>query len=222
VTQPQSEPRRVEPTGDPAVDALISAMVCPSCRTIYNAAKAQCTDPWHHDNRPAIGGTVPADTLSVAEHDGCTWPARLSGLTDAAAQELAERFRVALAAPGRITVLPPTEVEREQAAYERGIFDAGVAEGLRQATEGWEREWGVDLADGGDIWCSANEPAARQVAAHHASPRARVVSRLVGPWEPAEQRKAPPGHEGCDLDRSCSGGPYACLQAAEQTQGGAR
>lgn len=57
------------------------------------------------------------------------------GVTEA---EFIERFRRAMDQPQRITVLPPTDDEREQAAYERG-----VAEGRRQATEAWERQWAV-------------------------------------------------------------------------------
>lgn len=102
MTTPDPELRRVEPTGNPRVDALIDAMVCPSCRTIYNAAKAKCADLWHHDNRPA------------AE---VSW-------TDAA---LAER-KVAL---DDLTMRYSREDLDE--AHERG-----VAEGRRQATEGFE------------------------------------------------------------------------------------
>jgi hypothetical protein len=61
----------------------------------------------------------------------------------------------------------------------------GIAEGRRQATKGWEREWGVAhgpgrLPDRGD-----DEVTARRLASY--SPERRVVSRLVGPWETAER-----------------------------------
>lgn len=46
-----STPKPVEPTGNPRVDALIDALVCPTCRTVYNAAKANCVDAWHYDNQ---------------------------------------------------------------------------------------------------------------------------------------------------------------------------
>lgn len=60
----------------------------------------------------------------------------------------------------------------------------GIAEGLRQATEGWEREWGVS-ADAG-VYVYPDQRAARETSLHSDWGRP-VVSRLVGPWEPAEQ-----------------------------------
>jgi hypothetical protein len=58
-------------------------------------------------------------------------------------------------------------------AYERG---------LREATEGWEREWAVAFTD--KTWPpNDSEQSARTFAALYAD--GRVVSRLVGPWEPA-------------------------------------
>lgn len=51
-----------------------------------------------------------------------------------------------------------------------------------QATEGWEREWGVE-ASGGGVTACGDEGGARWVADHEGG---RVVSRLVGTWEPAE------------------------------------
>jgi len=77
--------------------------------------------------------------------------------------------------------------DRERAAYERGL-----AEGRRQATEGWEREhlWGVVLDHGDEpqYKCGSEEDA-RSFALTR--PGSRVVrqttARLVGPWEPAEQ-----------------------------------
>jgi hypothetical protein len=107
------------------------------------------------------------------------------GMTEA---ELIERFRQAMDQPQRITVLPPSESEREQAAYERG-----VAEGRRQATEGWEREWGAQYRD--DSWVQATfdtEAEAVEFAAGAIGHRA--VSRLVGPWEPAEQAEPERGN----------------------------
>lgn len=78
------------------------------------------------------------------------------------------------------------------AAYERGIFDAGVAEGRRQATEGRELAWGVRME-----WvqgpmtldCVDRATAEDYIAALPPSQRgiASIVSRLVGPWEAAEQ-----------------------------------
>ncbi len=85
------------------------------------------------------------------------------------------------------------DLERaEQAAYERG-----VAEGRRQATDGWRRDWGVimepdwysDPDDPASHWpqdCDDEEDARRLI--HRGSGRGRtLVSRLVGQWEPAEQ-----------------------------------
>lgn len=67
------------------------------------------------------------------------------------------------------------------------LADAGIAEGLRQAAEGWEREWGLSL-HGHPAQCVLNEHAARGIAADPSAPAdAKVLSRLVGPWEPAEQ-----------------------------------
>lgn len=74
-------------------------------------------------------------------------------------------------------------------AYERGL-----AEGRRQATEGWRREWGASFNNGASTWVSTDEDAARQLAARYDSPTVTVVSRLVGPWEPTEQ--AEPVREG--------------------------
>lgn len=56
-----TDPKPVQPTGEPNVDALIDALVCPSCRTIYNAAKAKCADPWHYDNRAEPVTSTPAE-----------------------------------------------------------------------------------------------------------------------------------------------------------------
>jgi hypothetical protein len=81
-------------------------------------------------------------------------------------------------------------------AYERG---------LREATEGWEREWAVDAPEPDDDLglrivgagkpdepksgtrhsFAADESTARLVASWQSG--ARAVSRLVGPWEPADQ-----------------------------------
>lgn len=70
-----------------------------------------------------------------------------------------------------------TEEAREQ----------GIAEGRRQATEGLAREWGVELSDEdeGRVWPADDEADAREYVVR--VPSHRVVSRLVGPWETAEQ-----------------------------------
>lgn len=66
-------------------------------------------------------------------------------------------------------------------ALERGRAE-GIAEGRRQATEGWEREWLIETPQ---WWTSTvAETDARQLHARHGG---KLTSRLVGPWEPAEQ-----------------------------------
>jgi hypothetical protein len=74
-----------------------------------------------------------------------------------------------------------------QAPWFAAIFNAGRERGLREATEGWEREWGLDL-HGRGASCVLSERDARGIAAgcpDHL--KAEVFSRLVGPWEPADQ-----------------------------------
>lgn len=92
---------------------------------------------------------------------------------------------------GTPDVLPPSESEREEAAYERG-----VAEGRRQATEGWERKWGVWLSESPGVPAGVgdnhyeDEVEAREMAEWFLGlgwTEAKPVSRLVGPWETAEQ-----------------------------------
>jgi hypothetical protein len=57
------DPRPVQPTGDPGVDRLIDALVCPSCRTIFNARKANCADLWHYDNQVAAQSSINAELI---------------------------------------------------------------------------------------------------------------------------------------------------------------
>jgi hypothetical protein len=67
------------------------------------------------------------------------------------------------------------------------VHARGVSEGRRQATEGWKREWGVDL-HGRGAQCVLDEHAARGIVAgcpDDLDPK--VFARLAGPWEPAEQ-----------------------------------
>lgn len=59
-----------------------------------------------------------------------------------------------------------------------------VAEGRRQATEGWDREWGFTEL-GGAVDACDGEAEARRFATYRKG--RTVVSRLVGPWEAAEQ-----------------------------------
>jgi hypothetical protein len=62
-------------------------------------------------------------------------------------------------------------------------YDAGRT----QATEGWEREWGTQWATDSSLgtYPCDGEAEARQHVERY--PGNQVVSRLVGPWEPAEQ-----------------------------------
>lgn len=56
--------------------------------------------------------------------------------------------------------------------------------GRRQAAEGWDREWGVEPGPGAEArYDEGTEADARRFAA--LQPDRRVVSRLVGPWEPS-------------------------------------
>jgi hypothetical protein len=74
----------------------------------------------------------------------------------------------------------------EAHAAPAAAFRDGEAEGRRQATEGWEREWSLNgPAFSGLV---GDEQRVRQWAA--TNPELAVVSRLVGPWEPAEQAPA--------------------------------
>jgi hypothetical protein len=66
-------------------------------------------------------------------------------------------------------------------------YDQG--DGPRRATEGWEREWGARSADG-DVYAvedGEGEQRARNLAAWPKDRPGTVASRLVGPWETAEQ-----------------------------------
>lgn len=85
-------------------------------------------------------------------------------------------------------------------AYERGIYDAGITEGRRQAAEGWDaarlaqlfHETYERLAP--DFGYRTREASAKPWAEVPENNRAlmtatcaEMLSRLVGPWEPAEQ-----------------------------------
>jgi hypothetical protein len=136
-----------------------------------------------------------------------------------------------------------TEIDRlhallEQAEqYARDLQDDGVltdeareqglAAGRSQATEGWEREWGV-AADAG-VYVYVTERAAREAVRDSPAPRP-VVSRLVGSWEPDEQHEPAPAQPMvvttgggtpnsapcCDLHgRNCEQGDECCYQCTE-------
>lgn len=65
------------------------------------------------------------------------------------------------------------------------VWSQGIAEGRRQATEGWDREWGVQFLPDGHVFAADDEAEAHNTA--NRDVQRFVVSRLVGPWEPAEQ-----------------------------------
>lgn len=104
-----------------------------------------------------------------------------------AVEEWMARFKELMGQPQQMSVLPDpfTLISQNDiaAAYERGI-----AEGLRQATEGWEREYAVRYPDG-YVYDDVTEAAAREIVVHW--PHRVVVSRLVGPWEPAAEQPEP-------------------------------
>lgn len=107
-----------------------------------------------------------------------------------------------------IAALDSYEASALQLTYERGVaeglrlaeetaqkaldkagkvmWDGGVAEGRRQATEGFDHLWGVGLSGTPHVIHCRDESHARGVAVDLAGGH-HVVSRLVGPWEPAEQ-----------------------------------
>jgi hypothetical protein len=123
-------------------------------------------------------GTMYAEQLAEGHNAGLTMAGLAVWLLNASnldASGLADHLAV--------SVQRLHDARREQqAAHERG-----VAEGRRQATEGWEREWGLAL-HGHPGQCVLNEHAARGIAADPTAPAdTKVLSRLVGPWEPAEQ-----------------------------------
>lgn len=71
------------------------------------------------------------------------------------------------------------------------LLDTARAEGRRQATEGWEREWGAQYRD--DSWVQATFDREAEAVEFAASALGhRAVSRLVGPWEPAGQTQDGP------------------------------
>lgn len=77
-----------------------------------------------------------------------------------------------------------------------------IADGRRQATEGWERQWAFRTSAGITIPVSEDDALryeAWNVQQHALGlPAGEVLARLVGPWEPVEQppvvvHRCPPG-----------------------------
>jgi len=87
---------------------------------------------------------------------------------------------------GHSLVLDRTREVDAQEMLSAAINDARE-QGLRQATVGWEREWGVDMPDTDLVWVGISEADVREAAAEE-PPGAFIVSRLVGPWEPAPEQ----------------------------------
>lgn len=96
-------------------------------------------------------------------------------------------------------------------AYEDGKGD-GRAEGRRQVTADWKREWGIRYADGAPVGAEESEAEARRVAALWGWPY-EAVSRVVGQWETAEQAPCPtcsgPIRETVDMVCQTCGTDYA-------------
>lgn len=116
-------------------------------------------------------GLLAADVaLDLPRRERCT-----QDLLDALAPELAAAWGEGYAeARNEVTA----EADR---AYWRGHELA-----RRQATEGWDRRWAVEEPWRTPFGCD-DEADAREAVAHFA-PGSRVVSRLVGPWEPDEPK----------------------------------
>jgi hypothetical protein len=96
--------------------------------------------------------------------------------------------------------------------------ERGVAEGRRQATEGWEREWAFEHRYGRTTYDT--ETNARMAAAEQGR---TVVSRLAGPWEPAEQPDAfAETQRAAAADVARAMGRPVEDYADEQPEGGAR
>lgn len=126
-----TDPKPVQPTGEPGVDALIDALVCPTCRTIYNAAKAECADLWHFDNRPCAGCSAAATGLDRLEYRHKADCPQFDAFYDASDEDLAE-----MVPPAPAEALP-AEPHEPLADYieaaERAAYERGKAEGRRLA-----------------------------------------------------------------------------------------
>lgn len=92
--------------------------------------------------------------------------------------------------PACICVAPQPPATSARSAYERGIFDAGVAEGRRQATETFAGAVDVlGYVSRGRRYVGVEpypDAAARRVLGDLDD-----AGLLVGPWEPTEQAASP-------------------------------
>lgn len=106
-----------------------------------------------------------------------------------------------------------------EAAYARGI-----AEGRRQATEGWERQWGFKHADDSQPEpCGRCEGVLQGTLAAGRAPDSDTFSRLVGPWETAEHPEpAPSSGQGGWSEQKVAGLAALMNLAAEQSEGSDR
>lgn len=112
------------------------------------------------------------------------------------------------------------EARKEVTAEADQAYWRGHELGRRQATEGWDRQWGV-RGDGGGVEVRLSEESAHRFARRFEPDEATVVSRLVGPWEPAEEPYALVDSEGrCGC---CNGvGDHRCGHECDSCDGSGR
>lgn len=84
----------------------------------------------------------------------------------------------------------PNVADEDLEPWFRAALQTANDAGRRQATEGWEREWAVRLRDGSQLKPDGEVYIRARARAEGAN--GTVVSRVVGPWEQAEQAKAAP------------------------------
>ncbi len=107
---------------------------------------------------------------------------------EAARQRLADNC---YGGPGDLHDLDREDITEIIRVVLTATWQSAVAEGRRQATEGWEREWGYTWGERkAAAWCRS-EADARRFAALDLT--RTVVSRLVGPWEHASRAEVPEG-----------------------------
>jgi hypothetical protein len=97
-----------------------------------------------------------------------------------------------------------------QEAWFAALWEAGVAEGRRQATEGWERQWAVEMVDGPPYQVDDEDHARWHVDRGYTT---GVLYRLVSPWKAAEQNVPAEGGDHGDAFR-CHFFPEQCPDRA--------